>query len=168
MALSPRDIRSNEGSPAEFRRKVPWVSWIAILLGVTMSGIGLLLLLWGFAWQTDVGEPQNINGDELRGGPCLIPLGGAMLLVGLMWVLTGWRGFKKDRSNEDMQICRNCGKMIEADLNFCYYCNKTFEEIEEETVGERRTGQTQKKQDDDEEPAKAGEKKARPFSPEDR
>jgi hypothetical protein len=168
MALTPREIKEKTDSGEEGRPKIPWVSWIAIILGVTMSAIGIMLLLWGFAWQTDVGEPQNIDGDDLRGGPCLIPMGGAMLLIGLMWVLTGWRGFKRDRSREDMQICRNCGKMIEADLNFCYYCNKTFDEVEEETTGESRRGRTEKKPNVDEGSSKDDRKKARPFSPEDK
>jgi hypothetical protein len=133
-----------------------------------MTVIGFLLLFWGFAWQTDVGEPQNIDGGELQGGPCLIPMGGAMLLIGMMWLLTGWRGFRKDRTNEDMQKCPHCGKMIESDLNFCYYCNKTFDEMEEEEKEVvRRPGK--------DEPSREGQrsvegppKKARPFSPDDR
>ena len=168
MALTPREIKDDRESREPVRRKVPWVSWIAILLGVTMSAIGLMLLLWGFAWQADVGEPQNINGDEFRGGPCLIPMGGAMLLIGLMWVITGWRGFKKDRTNEDMQSCKNCGKMIESDLNFCYYCNTTFDEMEEKMKRNEGRGRKDKPLKEDGKEDDEGSKKARPFSPNER
>lgn len=168
MALTPREIKDKGGSEGERRVKVPWVSWIAILLGVTMTAIGLILLFWGFAWQTDVGEPQNIDGDEFRGGPCLIPMGGAMLLVGLMWILTGWRGFKKDRSREDMQRCPNCRKMIESDLNFCYYCNTTFDDKDEEIKERPRKDRKDMVQKEDDRGADEVPKKARPFSPKDR
>ena len=168
MALTPREIKDEKGPDSEVIKKIPWVSWIAIVLGVTMTGIGLLLLLWGFAWQTDVGEPQNIDGEELRGGPCLIPMGGAMLLIGIMWILTGWRGFKKDHTNEDMQRCPNCGKMIESDLNFCYYCNTTFEEMDEEVMeGDRRARRDRGTKEEGKEVHETP-KKARPFSPEER
>jgi hypothetical protein len=168
MALSPKETKKTGEIPDDSKRKVPWVAWIAILLGVTMAGIGLLLLLWGLAWQTDVGEPQNIDGDDFQGGPCLIPLGGAMLLVGFMWILTGWRGFKKVRANEDMQICRNCGKMIESDLNFCYYCNKTFDEMDDSVQEEVRRPRKEKHPKEEEKVDREIPKKARPFSPEER
>ncbi len=161
MALTPQEREEPDRSSDGAYRKFPWVTWIAITLGVGMTVIGFILLLWGFAWQTDVGEVQNINDNGFKGGPALIPLGGAMLVIGILWILQGYRGFKKDQTGEDMQICRNCGKMIESDLNFCYYCNKTFEEVEK---GEQvRTPKRSKMTDDEDE--KGTKKKARPFSP---
>ncbi|MFO8051303.1 MAG: hypothetical protein R6V01_06350 [Thermoplasmatota archaeon] len=106
----------------------PWVSWIAIFLGVGMSIIGLLLLLWGFAWQTGVGEPGEINDDPLVGGPALIPLGAVMAAVGVMWLFTGWNGFKGQDHRQDLKPCPFCGRRIESDLNFCYFCNRSFDE----------------------------------------
>ncbi|MGA1792697.1 MAG: hypothetical protein ACMUHM_01990 [Thermoplasmatota archaeon] len=162
MALTPRDPKGAKEEKAEASRKVPWVSWIAITLGVAMTGIGLLLLMWGFMWQADVGEPQSLNGEELRGGPGLIPLGAGMFTVGVLWILTGWRGFKKDRAPDDLMKCPHCGKMIESDLNFCYFCNTTFEEEEEDMEEEEGAGTDAPGK---ETPPSDTRKRAKPFAP---
>ncbi|MGA1872651.1 MAG: hypothetical protein ACMUHY_03175 [Thermoplasmatota archaeon] len=165
MALSPKQPGRKEPDNEQTAPKVPWVSWIAIGLGVTMTGIGIILLLWGFMWQAEVGEPRSLNGEELVGGPALIPFGGAMATVGILWILTGWRGFKKDRESDDMMRCPHCGKMIESDLNFCYFCNTTFdiEEKDEERRPEKGV------EAGNERPLAGREsKRAKPFSPEDR
>ncbi len=158
MALSPRDGRIKKGSEvAPEPPKLPWVSWIAIVLGVAMTLIGSILLLWGLSWQTSVGEPVDLQGEELRGGACLIPMGGTMALLGVMWVLTGWKGFKRTKVSEDTRPCPFCGKIIESDLTFCYYCNRSFEEEEEEARASR--------ENEDREGRKKGENRARPFEP---
>jgi len=158
MALTPKELKGSNEEKTGIRRKVPWVAWLAILLGVTMTGIGLLLLMWGFMWQTGVGEPSDLSGEELRGGPGLIPLGAGMLTVGVLWILTAWRGFKKDRASDDMMRCPHCGKMIESDLNFCYYCNTTFEK-EDEGEGPGKDGP-------EKEMTRPGPgKRAKPFTP---
>ncbi|MGA1819874.1 MAG: hypothetical protein ACMUHU_02575 [Thermoplasmatota archaeon] len=162
MALSPRELKSESDQTETTRIKVPWVSWIAITLGVFMTGIGLLLLMWGLMWQTDVGELQDLGGDEPRGGPILIPLGAGMFTVGILWILSGWRGFKKDREPDDMMRCPHCGKMIESDLNFCYFCNTTFENDEEETEGEKGTDTVRSGK---ERPPSTTGRKAKPFAP---
>jgi len=158
MALTPKELKGPNEEKTTTRMKVPWVSWIAITLGVFMTGIGLLLLMWGFMWQTGVGEPEDLSGDELQGGPILIPLGAGMLTVGVLWILTAWRGFKKDRTPDDMMKCPHCGKMIESDLNFCYYCNTTFENEEKE---EGPGPDSAKK----ERPPPGTGKRAKPFTP---
>ncbi|MBN1390192.1 MAG: hypothetical protein JXA22_06080 [Candidatus Thermoplasmatota archaeon] len=157
-AEKKRRVEAKRGSYEEERKgsNIPWVTWIAIALGVAMTGIGTIMLLWGFMWQTDVGELGSLQEDDPKGGPCLIPVSVAMMTIGILWVITGWRGFKKARGSDvGLMMCPNCSKMIESDLNFCYLCNTTFEnkEAEEEDV-EKEGGEGQEKA-----------RKAKPFSP---
>ncbi|MGA1866499.1 MAG: hypothetical protein ACMUFK_03415 [Thermoplasmatota archaeon] len=159
MAVVRGEPKDSTGDSEAKVMKVPWVTWIAIALGVMMTGIGVIMLLWGFMWQADVGENTSLKGDRTEGGPCLIPVGVAMITVGILWVLTGWRGFRKSNAQDDMMRCPNCGRMIESDLNFCYLCNTTFED--DPGVNGRREGMAGKNVKNGEETAK----RARPLSP---
>lgn len=158
MAWAPGEKGSIVDGEAKVR-KVPWVAWIAIALGVMMAGIGAIMLLWGFMWQTEVGENPSLTGDKTEGGPCLIPVGVAMITIGILWVLTGWRGFKKAGVPDDQMRCPNCGRMIESDLTFCYLCNTTFEDDDKSDVSEEKgTGEAAGEE-------RKAAKRARPFSP---
>lgn len=137
MASSPgpEHLKKGNNIPEEDtkeRGSAPWVSWIAIFLGVGMIFVGALVLLWGLAWQTGVGEADKIEGSS--GGPGLIPFGILCVAFGFMWVLTGWNRFKKRHREEGLRSCPNCGRRIEMDLNFCYYCNTTFDRERDKKV----------------------------------
>jgi hypothetical protein len=148
--------------------KIPWVNWIAISLGVFLTLMGTMVLLWGFAWQTGVGEPQNIDGDELTGNACLIPVGAVSVTLGILWLLTGWRGFRKVRLEEGTKPCPYCGKLVETDLTFCYYCNRSFIEEETDKEVEDRERDEEEGKEEVREPTKHGEnetRRARSFDP---
>jgi len=167
MALSPKEPKRKKIVPGDEQGpRIPWVSWIAIVLGVGLSLMGVMVLLWGFAWQTGVGEPQNIDGDELTGNACLIPFGGASLTIGILWLITGWRGFRKVGLEEGTRPCPFCGKLVETDLAFCYFCNRSFVDEDEEKgnrgdekaeAGDRRAEQS--------EPAEGTTRRARSLDP---
>ncbi len=106
-------------------RKNPVVMWIAITLGVTMIGIGLLLFLWGLSWQS-APESDPLSNTELSGGPGLIPLGVLMIAFGGMWIWMGWYGFPRRGEIPEMQRCPHCNRGVEEDLDFCYYCGERF------------------------------------------
>jgi hypothetical protein len=109
-----------------------YVKWIAIGVGVFMVMVGGMLLLWGFSYQATVGEPRDLDGDDLTGGPILIPAGAASMAFGALWLFYGIKGFKRPGEELGMKVCPNCGKQIEEDLNFCYHCTSTFCSPEEE------------------------------------
>lgn len=152
MPLSPLDPKrmkkSSDTGPAVStgkRSTNPLVSWFAIFLGVGMTGIGVLMVLWGLAWQTGVGEPNQIEGGDLEGYPWLLPLGVLMATFGMMWVWTGWHRFKREEAEEGMRPCPRCRRMVESDLNFCYYCNESFEREEKEEGESKEGGETGRK-----------------------
>ncbi|MFW3146189.1 MAG: hypothetical protein ACMUIE_05205 [Thermoplasmatota archaeon] len=139
-----RNKKVKDTGPAESTEKRtvnPLVSWFAIFLGVGMTAIGVLMVLWGLAWQTGVGEPNQIDGSDLEGYPWLLPIGILMAAFGIMWVWTGWHRFKREEAEEGMKPCPMCRRMVESDLNFCYYCNESFgREKKEEAVDEGGEG----------------------------
>ncbi len=171
MALSPIEPRNEKTKEDKDERgpRIPWVNWIAITLGVFLTLMGTMVLLWGFAWQTGVGEPQNIDGEELTGNSCLIPVGAVAVTLGILWLLTGWRGFKKVQLEEGTKPCPYCGKMVETDLTFCYYCNRSFIEDEKESAGEQNEKAEGSEDEGIEESKKqyeGGTRRARSFNPE--
>jgi hypothetical protein len=119
-----------------------YVKWIAIGVGVFMVMVGGLLLLWGFSYQATVGEPSDLEGGELTGGPVLIPMGAISITFGALWLFYGLKGFKRPGDEMGMKNCPNCGKLIEEDLNFCYHCTSTFSTPEELERIERSTENT--------------------------
>ena len=85
--------------------------------------------------QASVGEQTDLQGDDLKGGPVLIPIGAASIGFGALWLFYGIKGFKRPGEEVGMKRCPHCGKTIEEDLNFCYHCATTFitpEEMERE------------------------------------
>ncbi|MDG6225279.1 MAG: zinc ribbon domain-containing protein [Candidatus Thermoplasmatota archaeon] len=107
---------------AGVRRTPPVVSWIAIVTGVFLVGIGLLLLLWGLSWQGAQEETDPLEPDTSVGGPFLLPAGVFTVALGFIWVLTGYRGFP--RGGPAKRPCPRCGKPLEPDLSFCYHCGE--------------------------------------------
>ena len=132
MAIPPRPgpLKKGKALPEDGKKEKkpgPWVSRIAIFLGVGMIFVGALVLLWGLAWQTGVGEADGIDNNGFVGGPYLIPFGVLCVAFGLLWMFTGWNHFKRGQHEEGLRPCPYCGRRIETDLNFCYYCNKIGE-----------------------------------------
>ncbi|MGA1848165.1 MAG: hypothetical protein ACMUHB_02390 [Thermoplasmatota archaeon] len=171
MALSPIEPRNRKSKEDRDDRgpRIPWVNWIAITLGVFLTLMGTMVLLWGFAWQTGVGEPQNIDGEELTGNSCLKPVGAVAVTLGILWLLTGWRGFKKVRLEEGTKPCPYCGKMVETDLTFCYYCNRSFIKDGTESESDQKDKPQRLENDFIEEPKKqdeSGTRRARSLDPE--
>ncbi len=112
-----------------------------------MVMVGGMLLLWGFSYQATVGEPRDLDGDDLTGGPILIPAGAASMAFGALWLFYGIKGFKRPGEELGMKVCPNCGKQIEEDLNFCYHCTTTFSSTEEE----KRSGSKKEEGEEEEE-----------------
>jgi len=160
MALSPlqsgRRDAGDEGAK-DPQRKAPWVSWIAIALGVTMTGIGAIMLLWGLSWQSYVGDRETIEGDDLKGGAFVLPFGVMLIAFGIMWIYNGTHGFRKKEPKEDLRKCPECGRMVETDVDFCYYCANRFQpEKGADEGGEEEGGSASKR----------SERTARPLSKE--
>lgn len=141
MALGPlpkdqEERRSNVKGVVR-RKSSRWVTWIAITMGVFMVGIGILLSLWGFAWQANVGE---LGPDDSRvGGPYIIPIGLVFIGLGGLWVWNGYHGFPRRGDMEDMKVCPKCHRKIEADLDFCYHCNAELSDDGEKKPGKDNT-----------------------------
>lgn len=110
------------------------MTWFAITMGVFMVGVGILLTLWGFAWQANIGELGPT--DNREGGPILIPIGLGLIGFGIMWVWNGYHGFPRGEEMEAMKKCPHCHRKIEADLNFCYHCNAQLPDDDEK--GDRK------------------------------
>ncbi|MGA1821824.1 MAG: hypothetical protein ACMUIG_04795 [Thermoplasmatota archaeon] len=104
-------------------KKSRFVTWFAITMGVSMVGIGILMTLWGFAWQSNIGESDPLDASNRVGGPILIPMGLLFIGLGVMWVWNGYHGFPRRGEMEAMKKCPACHRNIEADLDFCYHCN---------------------------------------------
>lgn len=98
----------------------PAVSWLAIVVGVFLTAIGILLLLWGLSWQGASEESDLTNPDTGVGGPILLPLGVFVIAVGIIWILNGYHVFGRRRG--DSRSCPKCGRPVEGDLAFCYHC----------------------------------------------
>jgi predicted nucleic acid-binding Zn ribbon protein len=131
MALGPlpRDLPSEKehDNIRSRRKKSTFVTSFAIFLGVSMVLIGILLTLWGLSWQSNLESTNPLDEDETFGSPLLIPLGILFIGFGAMWIWNGYHGFPR-RNDLPPKRCPNCGREIEEDLNFCYYCNTRLED----------------------------------------
>ncbi len=151
MPISPLEGRvPHDGSKrtSERRERPYWVTWIALSVGVFFTGTGLVLLLWGLSWQSWSISPRSIGEEGLQGGPIVLPLGVFCLVLGIMWLLQGWTGFRRPEDGDGTMACPNCHRRVEADLDFCYHCMKRLqgtdrdpaskEGVSSEKGGERR------------------------------
>jgi hypothetical protein len=127
MPISPlegRARRESRNRPPSRRERPAWVMWMALCVGVFFTGIGLVLLLWGLSWQSWSISPRPIGDEGLVGGPVVLPLGVFCIVLGIMWLLQGWTGFRRPEDGSWTRTCPNCGRTVEEDLDFCYHCMK--------------------------------------------
>ena len=120
MDVLPRKRTAAKAAGSGRMESHPAVSWIAIVVGVFLTAIGILLLLWGLSWQGASEDNDPTNPDTGVGGPVLLPLGVFVIVVGMIWILNGYRVFGRRR--ESQNSCPRCGRSIETDLAFCYHC----------------------------------------------
>ncbi len=136
MDLPPSNIKRKKGGKEEIahpRRNRPYVRWIATFVGVLMVAIGILLILWSFAWMAapEPGPLEDTSG--LSGGPGVMLVGFLFLGFGGMWLYNGYHDFpRRGEEQQHMQGCPKCNRRIEADLDFCYYCGEQFGREEEQ------------------------------------
>ena len=118
--------KAGEEDSAPPQNKRPFVRWVAIGLGVLMVAVGILLLLWSFAWMAapEPGPLEDSSG--LSGGPAIMLVGVLFLGFGGMWVYLGYNDFPRGKREQHMQGCPKCDRRVEADLDFCYYCGEQF------------------------------------------
>jgi len=121
------------------KRSSPVVGWIAVGLGVFLVMVGGMVLLWGLSYQATIGEPRDLEGDGPVGSPILVPFGFVCLALGALWLYHGIKGFRRDEQHQ-MKTCPSCGRKVEADLDFCYFCTYRFTESEEEGQGDAERG----------------------------
>lgn len=131
MDLPPPNIKRKQTGKEDIAppgKKSPFVRWIAIFVGVLMVAIGILLVLWSFAWMAapEPGPLEDTSG--LSGGPGVMLVGILFLGLGGMWLYNGYNDFPRGEELKRMQGCPKCNRRIEADLDFCYYCGEQFGE----------------------------------------
>ncbi|MCU0798578.1 MAG: zinc ribbon domain-containing protein [Candidatus Thermoplasmatota archaeon] len=137
MPISPLEghvPRIGRKRTATRRERPPWVTWIALCLGVFFTGTGLVMLLWGLSWQSWSISPQSIGEEELQGGPIILPLGAFCLVLGIMWLFQGWTGFRRPEEGDGTRVCPNCRHRVEEDLDFCYHCLKRLQSPERDAA----------------------------------
>lgn len=147
--VSPRMHRS-------VSRKRPW---LAALLAALATGLGHLYLR---RWRRAVGwlvvllvatvlfvEPATV--DALAAGGSVDPLAVApILLVGSGSVVDAYLlahvhnrvAHPTRASAEGLAECPNCGREVEADLEFCHWCTAEFDDVDAASPGDSsdRTG----------------------------
>ncbi|MCD6382875.1 MAG: zinc ribbon domain-containing protein [Thermoplasmata archaeon] len=101
--------------------------YAAIFLGVSFTALGGVLLFWGLLWQAHAILLAERGASAPQGGGCFIPSGVIILTLGILWLKASLKPPKKRGAKEKVR-CPSCGRMVDSDLPFCYWCGAPLKE----------------------------------------